>query len=203
MSSSLRGILASPDGNTDLQPKFVNLTTVSYYDEGLNAYIPVPFVIDRDGKLDVNVQDGFTTSEDIFEQFAYNKVRKMGGSRPVVSLGTKLRTYLTNVLETTLEDTVTNIQIQTPGLMTKVQYVKPSTGAAIDENQMMNQFYPWGITDVAPASDDYIFQGSNADNWSTYWVFQKPITLSFKVNGTTTKYLTLWSDFEQNYPLID
>lgn len=212
MSSISRTSAVAPNGFTDINTKFVNITTPSYFDTDLSDLVPIPFSYNK-GLLDINIQDNV---EDIiyngYEPYGLSSrlVKKMGGTGIVTSLGPNLTLYLQNWLSVsvpTVPGDIGNFSVVGQPIVTKIQQpakmvVPPGDPSELlDYYQPFSQFNVWNISDNTPSGDDYLIGGSDDDNFSTSWVFQTPLTIRYTADGAI-KYLTFTTTFTKNIPFI-
>ena len=170
--------------------------TVSYYDNDFEDYLPIPFTV-TNGVLDIAVQDNVTVdlltpasfTSDFTEQGSY-QASIMGGLSPVNSLGPNMVTFLKNFIADEYDNAtdynlVTNIAIYNAPTMTKIRfnYIR-------DENA-------WQFDNVAPAkvTPDPVI-GDVSNNYRVVSIFKTPLVVSFKYDGSDTRYLTFTSAFD-------
>lgn len=209
----MRSISDAPSTRSQYVTKFHNLTTSSYYDSHLDLYVPIPFSYSNN-VLDINNNQN-KVEEDLIHAgymaipFSEFMVRQLGGKGLVTGVGLYFETYIKNVMGDWYGQTVTNVRVHTPGVVTKVQQPTlipaPNTGAGGGGDEIFSAFGQFGSmswSDVPPSSSEYIYRGSDEDSWNTFWVFLEPLTLSFKTTGDGhTHYVTFSSQFTKNFPI--
>ncbi len=216
MSSTLRGFAAQSTIANSPATKTVPLMTPSYFNtlaEGVPV-LPIPFIYSN-GECDIHIQDDVQNqlldSTNPTTSMPYSTVRPLGGTGLVSSLGPNMITWLKNTLSWYWEENVANITdvaIHTAGVMTKVQIANNFNSIPAG-----NFYYPGLIpnseynlmgfgesaahSSYPPPSDDFSFNGSVANNFSTVWIFKAPMTIRANVDGTT-RYFTLQSTYDNN-----
>ena len=211
MSSVLRSKAATPTENT----RWVNITTPSYFDASMRpteldgTFVPVPFTVNN-GVLDINIQDDVI--ESLFNDplaFYYDqvfsptyKVKLMGGSRPVTSLGPNLTEFLYYYLDANDE----SLAIQTAPVMTKIQSTYNIGDGLVGDSIFLG--YPYGFientlgsgtpmgTSISPPQTDYVTGTGVNDNYRTSWVFKTPLTVQFTSSGSPLLYFTFSTNFD-------
>jgi hypothetical protein len=214
MSSTLRGFAAQSTIANSPATKTVPLMTPSYYnffDEAPARMLPIPFIYSN-GECDIHIQD------DVQNQLLdntnptwscpYSTVRPLGGTGLVSSLGANMITWLKNQFSWYWEENVsdiTDVAIHTAGVMTKVQIANNFNNSPVGgfDFNLNNPAGLMGFGESAahssypPPSDDFSFNGSVANNYSTVWIFKAPMTISANVAGTT-RYFTVQSTYDNN-----
>ena len=209
MSSVTSATSGQPTGSQDFATRFVDITTCSYYDNVVDDFVLIPFSYSN-GVLDINIQDNVSsdliTDGPVPYSFYPRLVRKMGGTGYVQSIGPNFKTYLQNMLSInffpiTVSTDITGIQVYIPATVTKVQQTaKVAYSDQVDPFDIsgpLSQFSSYYQGDVPPASDGYLYSGTQADNWGTAWVFQTPLTIKYFADGLP-KYITFTTTFTKN-----
>lgn len=167
--------------------------TTSYYDNNINDYVPIPFTT-MNGVLDIAVQDNVTvdlltpasfTSD--FNNQPNFQASIMGGLSPVSSLGPNMLTFLKNFIadqygNATDYALVTNIEIYNASTMTKIRY-----NYIGDENT-----YQFDTVAPVKTTPDPV-SGNSSNNYRVVSIFKSPLVVSFKYDGSDTRYLTFTS----------
>lgn len=174
----------------------VTPNTISYFDTEEGDYLPIPFTT-TNGVLDIAVQDNVTedllTPADYVDDFQNDpefQASIMGGLYPVTSLGPNMLTFLKNFIaayETNVSDynLVTNIEIYNAPTMTKIRF------NYIDEENT------WQFDTVAPVkSTPDPVSGNSSNNYRVVSIFKSPLVVSYKFDGSDTRYLTFTSAFD-------
>ena len=215
MSSVLRSKSATPSENT----RWVNITTPSYLDESMRmgnpdisgTLVPIPYTVNN-GVLDINIQDDIINSLYEFpEMFFYDqflpatyKVKLMGGSRPVTSLGPTILDFIysfTNADEG-------SVAIHTAPVMTKIQSTyNAGDGLIVPLGPSEYDLPPFGFASFTlgsgtsygvtylPPNADYISGTGVNDKYRTSWVFKTPLTIKY-TNGGDPLYWTFSTTFD-------
>jgi hypothetical protein len=176
--------------------------TITYYDTVLEDYLPIPFTV-RDGVLDIAVQDNVTydilspatfDSDDNMEEGNQPNFQAslIGGNHPVDSLGPNMVTFLKNFIawENTIAtdyNLVTDIEIYNACTMTKLRF-----------NYIPDE-YTYKFSDVAPGKvtpDPLAYDASSSNSYRVVAIFKSPFVISYKFDGSDTKYLTFTSAFD-------
>ena len=209
MSSSLR---FRDDIGRKFPTKLVGLSTPSYYDNNKDADVPIPFIVNN-GVLDINIQDNVVN--DLIED-SYNngpesnptfRCKPMGGISTVNSIGPHFEAYLRDLIGYAIfDDGFYNgsLSIDLAPVMTKIQIAQVGRSDDYDtyeygtETTLDNEGYQsWGVSYTKPSSSELVYQGSDADNWSTAWIFKTPLVIKFEdIGGPRPLYLTFCSKFE-------
>jgi hypothetical protein len=173
----------------------IMVNTLSYAAEipGSNKQTPIPFTA-VNGVLDIAIQDevlldlltpgslprGFSSQPEF-------QASIMGGLSPVSSLGPNMLTFLKNFIANEYAtpadyNLVTDIEIYNAPTMTKIRinYI---------ENEESYQFDT--VAPVKTTTDPV--SGSSSNNYKVVSIFKSPLVVSFKYNGSDTRYLTLTS----------
>lgn len=169
--------------------------TISYYDNVLNDYLLIPFTT-VNGVLDIAVQDNVTvdllTPGSFTGDFADPDFQAsvMGGLSPVSSLGPNMLTFLKNFIADEYDDAtdfalVTNIEIYNAPTMTKIRY-----NYIRDENT-----YQFDTVAPVKTTPDPV-SGDSSNNYRVVSIFKSPLVVSFKYDGSDTRYLTFTSAFD-------
>ena len=174
----------------------VTPNTISYYDNEEDDYLPIPFTVNN-GVLDIAVQDNVTvdlltpgTFTDDFRNDPSFQASIMGGLSPVTSLGPNMLTFLKIFIaeqENIASDynLVTNIEIYNAPTMTKIRFNYIS-----EENT-------WEFHTVAPVkSTPDPISGNSSNNYRVVSIFKSPLVVSYKFDGSVTRYLTFTSSFD-------
>ena len=181
--------------------------TLSYYDTTVDIggdtgwYVPIPFTVSN-GVLDIAVIDG--VAAELLNPNTYNydvgsytdlQASVMGGLAPVSSLGPNMIAFLKNyITEYETDDVeedyndVTNIEIYNAPTMTKIRY------------NYIYSFQLYKFSNVAPVktTPDPV-SGEPSNNYRVVWIFKSPLVVSYKFDGSNTKYLTLTSAFDSAF----
>lgn len=187
MSSILRSNPGAPEPKT----KFVPIRSLTYVNNNYNNtgethYVLLPFSYDN-GVLDMNVSvPGFSPSDGEGDSngFSWRMVKAMGGDGLVHTLGSNFKTWLTAYIDSD----ITNIQINTAPIMTKVQMSVPNNGSILNSQYCIRT----GL-DEAPSSDEFV-TGTSATNYDTVYVFKTPLVVSYTDSGST-QYASLYTQF--------
>ena len=187
MSSILRSNPGAPEPKT----KFVPILSLSYRNTNYNNsgethYVLLPFTYDN-GVLDMNARvPGFTPSSGDGDDngFSWRMVKAMGADGLVHTLGTNFKTWLTAYIG----NPITNIQIKTAPIMTKVQMTVPENGSILNSQYCIRT----GL-DEAPSSDEFV-TGTPTSNYDTVYVFKTPLVVSYTDSGST-QYASLYTQF--------
>jgi hypothetical protein len=176
-----------------LPTNVVTFNTLCYDDNIINDYVPIPFRV-TNGVLDINIQDNVTvdlltpgTFDNDFENQSDLQGSIMGGLKPVSSLGPNMLTFLKNFIadyEDNVSDynLVTNIEIYNAPTMTKMRY------------NYLGSDNAYQFDDKAPVktTPDPV-RGTSANNYRVVYIFKSPLVVSYKYDGSATKYLTFTS----------
>jgi len=215
MSSVLRSKSATPTENS----RWVNITTPSYFDESLRVgdtdlsgtLVPIPYTVNN-GVLDINIQDDIINS--LYEQpylFFYDqflpatyKVKLMGGSRPITSLGPTILDFI-YAFTSADDDTVA---IHTAPVMTKIQSTyNTGDGLIVPLGPPVYGLPVFGFASYTlgsgtsfgssfePPNADYISGTGVNDNYRTSWVFKTPLTIKY-TDGGYPSYWTFSTTFD-------
>ena len=173
--------------------------TISYNDSDIGEQIPIPFTV-RDGVLDIAIQDNVTAdlltpetfTEDGFNDQPYFQSSLIGGNHLVNSLGPNMVTFLKNFIADEYDNAtdynlVTDIEIYNAPTMTKlrINYIS-------DENT-----YQFSNTAPAKATPDPLaYDASSSNSYRVVAIFKSPLVVSFKYDGSDTRYLTFTSAFD-------
>ena len=169
--------------------------TISYYDNNINDYLLIPFTT-VNGVLDIAVQDNVTV--DLLTPASFTgafsdpdfQASVMGGLSPVSSLGPNMLTFLKNFIADEYDDAtdfalVTNIEIYNAPTMTKIRY-----NYIRDENT-----YQFDTVAPVKTTPDPV-SGNSSNNYRVVSIFKSPLVVSFKYDGSDTRYLTFTSAFD-------
>ncbi len=181
--------------------KFQKVTTPCYYDSTVNEIVPIPFIYSNQ-TLDINIQDD--VFEDLIDlgnspdQDTESQCKSLGGIGLVQRLGPNMITWLENWLGINFQGDITNISVYTPAQVTRAQFVTNNgafsgtfLGSDVD-------YDTYAIYDQPPSGDEYVM-GAAQDNFRAVWIFKTPLTIRFfDVEGDTTRYLTLFTNFSGN-----
>jgi hypothetical protein len=174
-----------------------NVTTPNilyYYDNGnIDDYMPVPFTV-TDGILDINIQNNVTADLLTAATFTGDfdnqdgQATIMGGLSPVSSLGPNMLTFLKNFIadyedNATEYALVTNLEIYNAPTMTKIRYIRNISG---DDTYQFSSVAPVKTTPNP-------IEGGPLNNYNVVWIFKTPLVVSYKYDGSATKYLTFVS----------
>ncbi len=172
--------------------------TISYYDNEMNDYLPIPFTV-RDGVLDIAIQDNVTvdllTSGSFTSDFNNQpdfQASLIGGNHVVDSLGPNMLTFLKNFIADEYDNAtdynlVTDIDIYNAPTMTKLRF-----NYIPDENT-------YEFSNVAPVKttpDPLAYDASPANSYRVVAIFKSPLVVSFKYDGSNTRYVTFTSAFD-------
>ena len=178
-----------------LPTNVVTFNTLSYEDNTINdGYVPIPFTV-TNGVLDINIQDNVTadlltpgTFDDNFENQSSYQGSIMGGLKPVSSLGPNMLTFLKNFIadeESGNADDynlVTNIEIYNAPTMTKMRYNYLGSDNA----------YKFDVKAPVKTTPNPV-KGTSTNNYRVVYIFKSPLVVSYKYDGSATKYLTFSS----------
>lgn len=172
--------------------------TLSYYDNEMNDSIPIPFTV-RDGVLDIAIQDNVTvdlltpgTFTGDFNDQPNFQASLIGGNHLVNSLGPNMVTFLKNFIAWEYNNAmdynlVTDIEIYNAPTMTKLRF-----NYIHDENT-----YEFSNTAPAKATPDPLaYDASSSNSYRVVAIFKSPLVISFKYDGSDTRYLTFTSAFD-------
>lgn len=172
--------------------------TLSYYDNGVNDYFPIPFTV-RDGVLDIAIQDNVTSdlltpgtfTGDFNEQPDF-QASLIGGNHVVESLGPNMLTFLKNFIAwnyNTANDynLVTDIEIYNAPTMTKLRfnYIPEENTYRFDT-----------VAPVKTTPDPLAYDASPSNSYRVVAIFKSPLVVSFKYDGSNTRYVTFTSAFD-------
>lgn len=170
--------------------------TISYNDSVLGDYFPIPFTVSN-GVLDIAVQDNVTvdllTPGSFVGDFSNQpdfQASVMGGLSPVSSLGPNMLTFLKNFIANQYDNAtdfalVTNIEIYNAPTMTKIRF------------NYIGEENTYQFDTVAPVktTPDPV-SGNSSNNYRVVSIFKSPLVVSFKYDGSDTRYLTFTSAFD-------
>jgi hypothetical protein len=172
------------------------LTTLCYFDDTTDIYIPFPFTVNAQGVLDIantNSSINGVIANGNWYYGSYQLAKEMGGAAVPSSLGPNILTWLSNIYTPFESATIAH-----PGLLTRVQTV----GHRQNDNQFQDPFYAatggsdnFGTPSQAGVSSDEFAWGRSEDNYNTAWIFKNPTVLEIKADGLTTT-LILASHFD-------
>jgi hypothetical protein len=105
--------------------------------------------------------------------------KSMGGSGLVTSLGKQFINYIRRWRSTVTTSPVTNVELYTNGIMTKIQ------------SSQKSNLYSGGVfrVDTKPPSSDFYVIGDESVMYRTTWIFKKPLTIKTIEDGFP-KYIT-------------
>jgi hypothetical protein len=176
--------------------------TICYYDTSLNDDLPIPFTV-RDGVLDIAIQDNVQV--DLLTPATFDDEGNMdettqpdyqasliGGNYLVDSLGPNMLTFLKNFIawentSATDYNLVTDIEIYNTCTMTKLRF-----------NYITDE-YTYKFSDVAPGKitpDPLAYDASSSNSYRVVAIFKTPLVISYKFDGSNTKYVTFISAFD-------
>ena len=170
--------------------------TLSYDDNLIGDYLPIPYTVSN-GVLDIALIDNVavdllnpTTYDGDFNNQPDFQASVMGGLAPVSSFGPNMVTFLKNFIAANNGDVadynlVSNIEIYNAPTMTKIRY------------NYIREENVYQFSDVAPAKStpDPVW-GEPSNNYRVVWIFKSPLVVSYKFDGSNTKYLTFTSAFD-------
>jgi len=170
--------------------------TLCYYDNGVSdEYLPIPYTVSN-GVLDIAVQDNVNadllTPASFTDDFSDPSFQAsiMGGLSPVSSLGPNMVTFLKNFIANEYDNAtdyalVTNLEIYNAPTMTKIRfnYIR-------DENT-----YQFDTVAPVKTTPDPV-SGDSSNNYRVVSIFKSPLVVSFKYDGSDTRYLTFTSTFD-------
>lgn len=194
MSSALRSLAIPKTAVTNVTTP----NTISYYDNDLEDSYPIPFTVSN-GVLDISVQDNVTvdlltpeTFTGDFNNQPYFQASVMGGLAPVSSLGPNMVTFLKNFIaweydNATDYNLVTNIEIYNAPTMTKIR---------INDIPDENTYQFSNVAPLKTTPDPVSISGNSSNNYRVVWIFKSPLVVSFKYDGSNTRYLTFTSAFD-------
>jgi hypothetical protein len=178
-----------------LPTNIVNVNTISYTDSIIDDRLPIPFTV-RNGVLDIAIQDSVTadllnpdTYNDEFSEEAGFQASLIGGNYPVDSLGPNMLTFLKNFIAEKEGDVseynlVTNIEIYNAPTMTKLRF------------NYIREDDSWTFTDEPPVKttpNPLALDASPSNSYRIVAIFKSPLVVSYKFDGSNTKYLTFTS----------
>jgi len=171
------------------ETKYTNITTPTYSNGG--DTLPIPFLV-KSNQLDINIDNAavqtMITNGTIGNGKSQYQVRMMSGPRTVVTLSTRMKTWLNNYFAVQFSKTHGGTPTVTVNpVMVKVQIADPVLN--------YNDAVEW--TTLSPGSDNYV-SGEATNNYYTAWVFKSPITIRFEDSAVAGgyRYLTLMSQFD-------
>jgi len=174
----------------------VTPNTISYYDNQVGDNIPIPFTV-TNGVLDIavidNVNADLLTPATFYGDFNNQpnfQASVMGGLSPVSSLGTNMVAFLKNFIANEYDNAtdynlVTNLAIYNAPTMTKIRY-----NYIQEENAYQFDTEPPAMSTPDPVS------GNSTNNYRVVSIFKSPLVVSFKYDGSDTRYLTFTSTFD-------
>jgi len=176
-----------------------NVTTPNtpcYFDNVVDDNIPIPFTVSS-GVLDIAIYDNVTadlltpaTFTDSFASQGAFQASVMGGLFPVSSLGPNMLTFLKNFIAndqgSALDyNLVTNIEIYNAPTMTQIRY------------NSMRREKSYQFDTVAPTkTTPNPVIGSSTNKYRVVAIFKSPLVVSYKYDGSATRYLTFTSAFD-------
>ena len=193
MSSALRSITIAKTNVTNVG----TVNTISYDDTTFGIDLPIPFTV-IDNVLDIAVQDNVLV--DLLTPGSITGVDNepdlqasvMGGLSPVSSLGPNMIIFLKNFIadyENSASDysLVTDIAIYNASTMTKLRF------------GILSQDRAWEFTNTAPVktTPDPV-SGNSSNNFRVVWIFKSPLVISYKFDGSDTRYLTFASALDSD-----
>lgn len=220
MSSVLATTISAPGSKSSQETKFRNITTPSYFDLNYGSYLPIPFSYSN-GTLDINNQDAVTFYTDngfLPEVYSYSKVRQMGGTGLVQSLGPTMTSWLQEIFDNEMGGATATPKITQPAQVSRAQVLNKNI--TFDSfpylyNGEMTQFLPGlpayldtanygGISftndsGIDPPADNFLYTGDANDNFGSVVIFQSPLAVSVS-NGSDTMKMIFTTQFENNYP---
>lgn len=196
----MSSVLRTDVGKAKPFTKFSSIKTPSYYDDDLGHVVLIPFSYNN-GVLDIAVQDG--SYDMIINGYIYNyngnnwrMVKQMGGEGRVTSLGPNFLRWVTRYLNYDYTVDPSSVTIQVAPVMTRVQ----QTVTQDSPDALNNRYAITYNSTEKPSSDQYIFDGNEANNYFSTWVFKSPITLKFyDSDSSSVKYLSLYTQFTSVY----
>jgi hypothetical protein len=149
------------------------------------------------GVLDIAVQDNVT--DDLLTPASFTsdfnnqpnfQASIMGGLSLVSSLGPNMLTFLKNFIADEYDNAtdyalVTDIEIYNAPTMTKIRY-----NYIGDENT-----YQFDTVAPVKTTPDPV-SGNSSNNYRVVSIFKSPLVVSFKYDGSDTRYLTFTSAFD-------
>lgn len=177
--------------------KFQIISTPSYQDSILGAIVPVPFSY-KNGVLDINLQDNvyadFINTVSAPVDYSDYKVKEMGGTGLVTSIGPNLVKYLNTYLPPPVPPGPSGpytYEVTNGGLVTKIQYTLDKN--VISSGNFAGKSNTFAVTTDAPTGDQFVY-GFPQNNYQTVWAFKNPVTI--KATGSNgIVYVTLYSTF--------
>jgi hypothetical protein len=172
--------------------EFVEIQSPCYNDNSIGKVILFPFTYSN-GVLDIALIDNFqarmiTLSGRSPDNQPDYLVKLLGGTGVVTSIGDNFKNYIRSwkTEDISLTDIVVDspITVFKPATVTRVQMCGISTNDAYEESSV-------------PPSNNYTI-GSPANNYRSVWVFDTPLTISYKNAGNQDRYITLYSKFDED-----
>lgn len=196
MSSILRKNFSKYTSVTDL----VEIQSASYYDSVADETFLFPFTYSN-GVLDIALIDNFeadmidSSGNSPGESEPSYKVRLLGGTGVVTSVGTNFQNYIYSwrsryynasgfVVDLDV-NTSSPIRVFRPATVTRVQMVG------------VTQTDAYEVSSTPPSGSNYTI-GSPANNYRSVWVFESPLTVIYKDSSNVDQYITLHSKFDED-----
>ena len=171
--------------------------TLSYFDNIVEDYLPIPYTV-RNGVLDIAIQDNVTadllTPATFVSDFDPNDFQAsvMSGLSPVSSLGPNMVTFLKNYIADNYGDAtdfnlVTNLEIYNAPTMIKLRF----------NHIRQDRTYQFDTVAPVQTTPDPV-AGDSSNSYRVVSIFKSPLVVSFKYDGSDTRYLTFTSTFDSN-----
>jgi hypothetical protein len=201
MSSAVRSIAIAKTNVTNVG----TVNTIAYDDTTVSGYLPIPFTV-SDGVLDIAVQDnvladlltpgqitGDSVIGDGFRNEPSIQASVMGGLSPVSSLGSNMVIFLKNFIAA-----YTNVDAADYNLVTNIEIYNAPTMTKIRFNSI-GQDDAWEFSSTAPVrTTPNPVSGNSSNNYRVVWIFKSPLVISYKFDGSDTRYLTFASALDSD-----
>ena len=184
MSSILRKNFTKHTSVTE----FVEIQSATYDDNIVGENLLFPFTYSN-GVLDIALIDNFEarmitlSGRDPSTDPMY-KVKLLGGTGVVTTIGNNFKNYIR--AWKTEDISLTDIVVDSP-----ITVFKPATVTRVQMVGIINDGGPYEESSVPPSYNYTI--GSPANNYRSVWVFDTPLTISYKNEGDQDRYITFFS----------
>lgn len=169
-------------------PDYVRVSGPYYVDTTYGSLL-IPFQYNN-GVLDIaNIENfssysGTPLMDSDVNMYNLPLYKSMGGTGLVTTLGKQFINYIRRWRSTLTTSPVTNVQLYTNGVMTKIQ----ATGKS---NLCSGSVFR---VDTKPPSSDVYVVGDESVKYRTTWIFKKPLTIKTIEDGVE-KYITFNSTY--------